>query len=384
MNEKTVEELMERRNAIAAEIDLPEADLDALEAELRDINAELERRKAEEAKRKEIRAAVAQTEGKKITEKEKKHMTINEIRSLPEYVEAYAKYIKTEDDKECRKILTENAAADNVAVTDGILPIPTVVEGFIRTSWEKNELLRRVRKTYIRGNLKVGFELAATPAVVHAEGATKPDEEQLALGTVTIIPESIKKWITVTDEAMDMGGEEFLRYIVDEITNKIAKKAQQELLGLVSSAPATPSPTEVSVNVIESDGSDLLSIVAQAMAVLSSEADDPVIVMNRATWGAFKAAQASANYAYDPFEGLPIVFDNSMPTLDDENAKWLIVGDFGRGALANFPNGEEIRVKRDDLSLAEYDLVKFVGREYIGLGLVADKMFTVVTNESHA
>ena len=46
IKEMSVEELMERRSAIAAEIDAPEADLDALEAEARSINEEIENRKA--------------------------------------------------------------------------------------------------------------------------------------------------------------------------------------------------------------------------------------------------------------------------------------------------------------------------------------------------
>ena len=54
---------------------------------------------------------------------------------------------------------------------------------------------------------------------------------------------------------------------------------------------------------------------------------------------------------------------------------WAIVGDFGRGALANFPNGQEVKIKFDDLSLAEKDLVKIVGREFVGLGIVADHAF---------
>ena len=57
----------------------------------------------------------------------------------------------------------------------------------------------------------------------------------------------------------------------------------------------------------------------------------------------------------------------------------MVVGDFGQGALANFPNGDEIRIKFDDLTYAENDLVKIVGREYIGLGIVADHAFCKVT-----
>jgi len=377
MKDKTIEELMERREAIATEIDLPEADLDALMEEARAINEELERRKAEAEKRSNIRAAVAKKDGEKIVEKEKK-MTIDEIRSMPEYVNAYANYIKTEDDRECRALLTELADAENMS---GPLPVPAIVDGFIRTAWEKNEILRRVRKTYVRGVLRVGFELYADGANEHEEGAPNaPTEETLKIGTVQITPVSIKKWVTVSDEAMDMGGEEFLRYIVDEITYQIAKFIANGIISTIGGLPATAASNHVSVPAITNAGTDLLSIVAQAMALLNADASDIVVVMNRATWGQFKAAQAAANYAYDPFEGLPVVFDNEMPTIANSTATkpWLVVGDFARGALLNYPNGEEIRVKRDDLSLAEKDLVKFVGRAYVGIGIVADKMFAKV------
>ena len=79
IKEMTVEQLEERKAAIAAEIDNEDADLDALEAEARAIKEEIENRKAEEAKKVEIRAAVASGEGettKTFKTEEKKEMTI--------------------------------------------------------------------------------------------------------------------------------------------------------------------------------------------------------------------------------------------------------------------------------------------------------------------
>lgn len=374
----TNEELEQRRSQIAAELDAPEADLDALESEIRGINEEIETRKADEAKRVEIRKAVANGAGLPVKEiKEEKHtMTINEVRAMPEYVEAYANYIKTEKDDECRALLTTNAEGE----FPGTVPVPVILEDRIRTNWEKNGLLDLVRKTYIRGNVKIGFELSATGAVFHAEGTDAPAEEQLTLGVVELIPGSIKKWITISDEAMDMGGEAFLYYIYDELTNKIAKAAEDALVGLVVNAETTAGANAVSVTELTSDGTDIMGVVFEAVANLSDEATNPVIVMNKLTYAAFRSAQLSANYAVDPFDGLPVYFNSDLKALGAANTgdAWLIVGDFGRGAQANFPNGDEIRIKRDDLSLAEKDLVKFVGREYIALGLVSDKCFTRV------
>lgn len=376
LKDMTVEELMERRTAIATEIDSPEADLDALEAEARSINEEIENRKQAESKRNEIRNAVAHGEGEvteKIETEERKEMTLDEVRASKEYVEAFANYIKTGRDDECRAVLLST----NVA--GGQVPVPTIIEGRIRTAWQKSGLMELVRKTYIRGNLKVGFELSASDAVIHTEGSAAPSDETLTFGVVTMTPQSIKKWIKISDEAMDMGGEEFLFYIYDELTYKIAKKAQEQLLALIVACTASATASTVGVGVVT--GTPSVGLVASALGTLSDEAANPVIVMNKGSWSQFKAAQYAGSFSVDPFEGLPVYFDNSLPaytTAGTTGSAWMVVGDFGEGAHANFPNGDEITIKYDDLSLAESDLVKLVGREYVGLGIVADHAFCKV------
>ena len=376
IKEMTVEELMERRSAIAAELDAPEADLDALEAEARSINEEIENRKAAESKRTEIRNAVAAGEGE-TTEKfeieERKTMTLEEIRSSKEYNDAFVTYLKTGDDKECRAaLLTENVS--------GQVPVPTYVEDRIRTAWQRLGLMDLVRKTYIKGNLKVGFELSATGAVVHTEGTAAPDDETLTFGVVQLTPESIKKWIKISDEAMDLKGTEFLDYIYDEITYQIAKKAQEQLIAKITACTASATASTAGVGVVA--GTPSVGLVASAIGALSDEAANPVIVMNKGSWAQFKAAQYAAGYAIDPFEGLPVYFDNTLPAYTaggTTGSTWMIVGDFGQGAQANFPAGDAISIKFDDLSLAESDLVKIVGRQYVGLGVVADHAFCKVT-----
>lgn len=177
-----------------------------------------------------------------------------------------------------------------------------------------------------------------------------------------------------------MGGEEFLFYIYDEITYQIAKFAQSRLIAKITALTASATSTAVAVGVVA--GTPSLGVVASAIGTLSDEASNPVIVMNKGTWAQFKAAQYAANYAIDPFEGRAVHFDNSLPvyaTTGTAGTTWMVVGDFGVGAHANFPNGDEITIKYDDLSLAESDLVKLVGREYVGLGIVADHAFCKVT-----
>ena len=313
-----------------------------------------------------------------LPKEERQMKTIKEIRSSQDYIEAFAKYMKTEDDKECRALLTD-------LVQDGQVPVPTFVEDEIKTAWEKSELLNLVKKTYVKGILKVGFELSASGAVVHTEGAKAPDEETLTIGIVTLTPASVKKWITVSDEVYDMKGEAFLRYIYDEVTYRIAKKVEQELLALINNAPATAGATAVGVPVLEAD-LIALDTIAKAIAKLSDTAANSVIVMNKSTWAAFKAVQYAGTYAVDPFEGLTVVFNNVVTAFDEAEAgeTYAIVGDFGVGAQANFSNGDEIAIKFDDISLAEKDLIKIVGRQYVGLGLVADKAFVKIAKEAES
>ena len=368
----TVEELETRLAQLPDEIEKDGADLDALDAEFKGITAELDARKAAAAKKAELRAAVATGAGAVITEipkEERKNMTNAEIRASHEYNVAYANYIKTGSDAECRALLTENVS--------GTVPVASYVEGRVRTAWDREGITSRVRKTFMKGNVKIGYEISASGAIVHTEAAnTAVTEETLTLGIVTLVPQSIKKWISISDEVYDLAGEEFLDYIYDELTYRIAKKladaivADIEACGTVStgSLPAVPKITSTTVT---------LGLVAQALAELSDEAANPVIMMNKSTWGAFKAAQAAGNFGYDPFEGLPVVFNDTISAFSaaTTGVTYAIVGDLGLGAQANFPNGQEIEIKFDDKTKMEYDLIRILGREYVGHAVVAPKAF---------
>ena len=375
LKEMTIDQLEERKTAIVAELDNQDADLDALEAEMRSIKDEIEARKAAEQKRAEIRAAVAEGDGEiveKVEVEERKIPTMEEIRNSKEYINAYAEYIKSGDPTECRALLTENVS--------GTVAVPELVYSITKNAWEREGIMRRVRKSYLRGNLKVGFEISADGAVVHTEGAAAVSEESLVLGVVNLVPQSIKKWISISDEAMDLRGEEFLNYIYDELTYRIAHKAADELVAKIIACGTVSTTTCPGVPKVAKATVDL-GTVAAAMAELSDEANDPVIIMNKQTWGAFKAVEAAGNYGYDPFENLPVLFNNSMTAYSaaTTGVTYAIVGDLGQGALANFPNGDAIELKYDDVTLMTNDLIRVLGREFVGLGVVAPNAFVKIT-----
>lgn len=373
-----IEQIEERSAELVTEIDKAETH-EAMDS-INDEIAALEERKAQikleiEERKRDIEAVV-KGQGDVIEKVEERTEKTMEIRNSKEYIDAYAEYIKTGNDMECRKLTTENDTTPNGT---GTVAVPEFVYDIVKTAWEKEGIMSLVRKSYLKGNLKVQFEISGSDAAIHAEGDTAVSEETLVLGIVTLVPQSIKKWVSISDEAYDLRGEAFLRYIYDELAYRIAKKAADTLIakieacGTVSTTtcPGVPKMTASSVSV----GS-----VAQAMALLSDEAANPVVIMNKVTWGAFKAAEYAGSYPVDPFEGLPVIFNNKVKAFSAATTgeTYAIVGDLGHGALANFPNGEGISFKFDELSKKKEDLIEVLGREYIGIGVVAADAFVKI------
>ena len=299
--------------------------------------------------------------------------TNEEIRASKEYIDAYARYMISENDAEVRSLLTENVS--------GVVPVPTIVDDIIRTAWEQSDILSRVRKTSIRGNLKVPFELTADGAYEHTEGTAAPTEEKLVLGVVEIIPASIKKWITISDEAVAMGGEAFVRYIYDELTHQIIKKLADLVVADVSGLSTSDSATAVKAAKLTAAPS--VTVIGKAIANLSDEAIDPVVVMNKLTYAEFLDAQAAGSFSMDPFYGLPVIFNNTLPAYStaSANAVYAFVGDL-KGAQVNYPEGEGVVIKWDDLSLAEKDMVKVVGRQYAAHAATASGRFCNIAKPS--
>lgn len=293
---------------------------------------------------------------------------MEELRNSPRYIKTFAEYIKSGDDEEIRALLTENVS--------GTIPVPELVYDAVRTAWTKDGIMNLVRKSYLKGNLKVGFEISSDGAQIHSEGADRIDEEQLVLGVVNLIPSNIKKYIAISDEVYDLAPEEFLTYVYSELTYQIAKKCGEELVTRIVSL-STQSNVPVVDNI---ESSITASTVAMALSKLCSEAQNPVIVMNKASWGEFKKAQYENKFRVDPFEGLPVVFNNALKPFNSATTgeTFAIVGDFGNGALANYPNGEDILVKTDDITLAQSDLIKIIGRQYVAVDVVAPNHFTVI------
>lgn len=300
-------------------------------------------------------------------------MSDAEIRNSDAYIAAYRKYLMTGKDDECRALLTENA-------TDGSVPVPTFAEESIRTAWDNNDILSRINRTFVKGNLKIGFEIDGTEAKIHIEGTTGPEEEELTLGTVSLIPQTVKKWIRVSTEVLAMKDRNFIQYIYDELGYRIAKKTADTIVGIIAALPTTATSTSPSAPQLKAGIAQDTAI--NAFAMLSDEASDNVVILNKLTWAKFRSITTADGYLVaDPFDGMTPVFNNSLPAYDDasEDDVYMIVGDLRSGFQANFPDGEDIKFIFDEFTYAEDDLVKIVGRLYVALAAVAMGRFVNVT-----
>ena len=365
----------------SADLETLEQEIAALEARKNEINANVERRNRLQQR------ALAASPANVITptgsnNRARQTNTIEEIRSSRRYVDAYAEAIRTGDDSfnECRAILTELAPND-ADYGSPMVPVPTIVEDRIRTAWEKDDFLRYVRRTHIAGILEVGFEIEGDEAVIHLEGTEAPDEEELSLGVVTIKPSNIKKWIRISDETADLKGEAFLEYVYNELGYRIIKKASATIIAKILAAPTTSTSTKVGVaQITQALG---VNTVLDAEAEVTSEVDDNdlVIICNRKTKTALKKIKnASGDNVVDPFDGLSVITTSALPSYDDaeEDDPYLIVGDPAGGITANLPRGEQLTFKIDDTTEAEADLIKIVGRLYMGAELTAPYRFCTV------
>ena len=373
-----IDEILNRKAEIRSLLDsgAENLDIDGLTEEVRKLNNEEAEIRKKAEKEAALRSAVSPADAAEIRRSKEKEVPAmhNEVRNSPAYINAYANYLKTGKDAECRAMLTGNA-------TGGTVPVPAMVEDRIRHAWDNEPIMSLVPKTYVPGNLKIGFEKSASDAAAHAEGAAAPAEGENKLGVVTMVPETIMKWITVSDEALALTGEAFLNYVLDELAQKIAKKAANDLVAKIVASPeastdTAPAVAKLTVTKLAT------TTVAEAIGKLSDEVANPVIIMNKASYAPFKAVQYANGYAVDVFEGCTPLFNNSLPTFADAKGGkcFAIVGGLAEGTQANFPAGDSVNILIDEVTLAEQGLVKIVGKELLASAVVAPFAFVQLCN----
>lgn len=352
--------LVERAAAIKEELAVEGADFDALTAEAEAIE---ERKAAIVEERKADMKAVVAGAGEIIERKEEHIMTDMEIRNSTEYINAFANYCKTGNDAECRALLTDR-------VTGGSVPVPVFVGEIVAERLKASKILSRVRRMSAAGNVKVGFEISAPAAGVHAENGDPMAEEALTLGIVTLVPSTYKKWVAISDEALDtMSGEEYLRYIYDEVARGIVKAEENAVVAKILAAPQTATATAPAVAKTGSAAGAITDFV-DARALLSSAAEDLVIICTPAQYATYRGLQMAAYYGVDPFDGIEVLFNDTVTAP--------IIGDLA-GVMMNTPKGDSIEFKYDDKTRMKQDMVDILGRQPAAIEVVGNLFFAKVS-----
>lgn len=382
LKDMTIADIEARIAEMKAEIDSAESaeKLSELEESFKEERTLLAERKAE-LKDLEERKSLAKEleEGKKpdsIIEERKEERSmvkIEEYRNSKEYVEAFAEYIKTGKDDEVRSLLTTNVG------DAGTIAVPQIVMDEIKTAWESNALLSRISRKFEAAYIAQQFEISGSDAVIHDEGSGAVSEETLSLGIATLTPKEIIKWVSFSKTVMAMRGEAFLQYIYRELSHKIMRAVLKDLIQQIVALPTSATTTTPSAAKIKVGAT--VGTVSEAFANLSDEAENPVVVINKLTHATLKASAYANGYGVDPFEGLDVYYNDTLPAYSSatENQVWMIVGDFDYGCVANFPNGDGVDVVLDELTQKKSGMVEACGTLVGGAMPCACKAFTLVT-----
>lgn len=371
---------LETRSAIADETELEKIAGEVEEIETRKNEIKLEFEKAEEARKAIAEAPQVEEPETIIEERINKTMDLKELRSSKEYIDAFANYIKTGKDEEVRSLLTD--------IGGGTIPTPTFVQEYVETAWSRSNIASKVKKLNVKGILKVPYEISSSDAAVHTEGEAAPDEEALVIGSATITPATIKKWIGVTDEILGLHSEEFLRYIYDELTERIVKALDE---GIVAMVAGSSSPFVAAVDVAAIDATTIL----QGLAELADSANEPTVVMNKKVFfNAFMGLLDTTNRPiYEVLldnerkpryflNGCEVVFDNvNFSDEPGEGDPIALVGDFS-GVTANYPDGEDVKIVVDPYTSAKADKVEFIAKLYVGIGVTKPASFALIGLEA--
>ena len=348
------DELLERRSAIAGELDAPEADLDALEAEVRAINEELETRKNIEAKKVEVRQAIAS--GELPTEKIKEFKEVKKMDErtfTPDTVEYRDAYLKNLMGKPM-------SIEERTALSSAAAVIPTETLNQIYGKLEENPLIAEVEALRIPGYVSVPKATTVNDASWITMSSASTDSADV-VGYVALTAKKLIKTLEITADIQAMSIPEFQRWLV----NKLAQKMEKAICAaIVNGAGSTTVPQGVGYGGITASTAIAGATIAKLSAFMgglgSAYHRDAVWVMSSESFFNYiqpLASDVNAGLVMDGVGyrllGHRVIFDGacddckfkSGSTVEAANADHIIFGDFKNGYVFNF--GEGIQIEAD-------------------------------------
>ena len=352
----SADELIERRAAIATELDAPEADLDALEAEVRAINEELETRKNNEAKKAEVREAIAS--GEKPVEKIKEFKEVEKMEEIRTFAPDTAEYRDAYMKNLMGKPMT---IEERTALSGASYVIPTETLNKIYGKLEENQLIREIDALYIPGYVSVPTASTVNAASWIAMASASTDSSD-AMGTVSLTAKKLIKTIEITADIQAMSIPAFQGWLV----NKLAAKMEAAICAaIVNGAGNTTVPQGVGqCGIVTSTaiaGATLAKLSAFMGGLKAPYHNGAVWVMSSENFFTYVLPLATDSNGYLVQDGIGyrllghrVVLDDNVDdckfksgsTAEAANADHIIFGNFRDGYVFNF--GEGIQVEADN------------------------------------
>lgn len=261
----TAEELIERRAAIATEVDAPEADLTALEEEVRTINAELEERKATEEQKEETRKVVSEGAGevvKTFEEEVRQERTMYGI-DTQEYRDAFMANLVGRATVEQRAIL-----ADNSAYGDGLsLPV-----GLDKDIWDQVTTAHPILADVdiMRTGMAIKVTKMTPAAIQKKMDSASSSEQTFTSAEVTLVGADYHTYVTISYAEAKMSQGAMERFLVREVSDAIGEALAKDVFARILTDAGNAQ------KVTPASGATMFDNVKAAMA-LAIQARNPVI-----------------------------------------------------------------------------------------------------------
>lgn len=362
---------IETRDAILSDVEEQKKEFDSIDDKIAEL--------------KEIRDKYKEQEEKMSLMENVKNVEVKktDYRSTPEYADVWKRYVLSDDDREIRAFTTATTAT--TGVSNGGILVPTIMQQYVETAWESNELLNRVSISNVAGYFAVPLEVEADPAVWHTENGDPVTEEDVTLADVMLKPKMIKKFISWTDELEAMTSAQFMEYLRDEVVYRVLNllataivsgtldASGNGVLGIASDIYNASTNVKGAQTV---DGAITFNSVNEGVAKLSTF-DNLAVAMNQATFFStimgmtdlqqrpiFQIATDNAGKPRYFVNGIPVIFTNALPAYSaslSANTAYAIVGNF-RGYKLNLPEGRNVITLIDPYTLATSDKKRLIAR----------------------
>ena len=297
LKEMEREQLEERKAAIVAELDAPEADLDALESEMRSINEELEARKQAEAQKAEIRAAVAEGAGEvvetvKVEEREKEMYGIESA----EYRSAFINNLLGKATVEERAIL-----ADNTTYGDGI-SLPVALDQAI---WDQVNEAHPILADVAKINSGIAIKVTqVTPAAITKKKDSDTNAEQtMTTAEVVLVGADYHTYVTLSYAEAKMSQGAVEAFLTKEIADAIGEALAKDVFArILSDAGAGQAVTATS---------DMFEDLKGALAKATKAARPVVYAPSTAYYEILGAIKQGSPFNMGAALGCPVKLDNA-------------------------------------------------------------------------